>query len=143
MADNHSKEVRSMNMSHIRSKNSKPEELVRKYLFSKGFRYRKNVKTLPGCPDIVLSKYKTVIFVNGCFWHKHDCPRFVWPSTNEEYWRPKIMGNVERDKRNLAELQQLGWTVLTVWECELKKKVIDATLEQLEKRLCEIGSEIQ
>ena len=143
MADNHSKEVRSMNMSHIRSKNSKPEELVRKYLFSKGFRYRKNVKTLPGCPDIVLPKYKTVIFVNGCFWHKHDCPRFVWPSTNEEYWRPKIMGNVERDKRNLAELQQLGWTVLTVWECELKKKVIDATLEQLEKRLCEVGSEIQ
>ena len=143
MADNHSKEVRSMNMSHIRSKNSKPEELVRKYLFSKGFRYRKNVKTLPGCPDIVLPKYKTVIFVNGCFWHRHDCPRFVWPSTNEEYWRPKIMGNVERDKRNLAELQQLGWTVLTVWECELKKKVIDATLEQLEKRLCEIGSEIQ
>ena len=143
MADNHSKEVRSMNMSHIRSKNSKPEELVRKYLFSKGFRYRKNVKTLPGCPDIVLPKYKTVIFVNGCFWHKHDCPRFVWPSTNEEYWHPKIMGNVERDKRNLAELQQLGWTVLTVWECELKKKVIDATLEQLEKRLCEIGSEIQ
>lgn len=143
MADNHSKEVRSMNMSHIRSKNSKPEELVRKYLFSKGFRYRKNVKTLPGCPDIVLPKYKTVILVNGCFWHKHDCPRFVWPSTNEEYWRPKIMGNVERDKRNLAELQQLGWTVLTVWECELKKKVIDATLDQLEKRLCKIGSEIQ
>lgn len=143
MADNHSKEVRSMNMSHIRSKNSKPEELVRKYLFSKGFRYRKNVKTLPGCPDIVLPKYKTVIFVNGCFWHKHDCPRFVWPSTNEEYCRPKIMGNVERDKRNLAELQQLGWTVLTVWECELKKKVIDATLDQLEKRLCKIGSEIQ
>ena len=132
-----------MNMSHIRSKNSKPEELVRKYLFSKGVRYRKNVKTLPGCPDIVLPRYKTVIFVNGCFWHKHDCPRFVWPSTNEEYWRPKIMGNVERDKRNFAELQQLGWTVLTVWECELKKKVIDATLEQLEKRLCEIGSEIQ
>ena len=143
MADNHSKEVRSMNMSHIRSKNSKPEELVCKYLFSKGFRYRKNVKTLPGCPDIVLPKYKTVIFVNGCFWHKHDCPRFVWPSTNEEYWRPKIMGNVERDKRNLVELQQLGWTVLTVWECELKKKVIDATLDQLEKRLCKIGSEIQ
>ena len=132
-----------MNVSHMRSKNSKPEELVRKYLFSKGFRYRKNVKTLPGCPDIVLPKYKTVIFVNGCFWHKHDCPRFVWPSTNEEYWRPKIMGNVERDKRNLAELQQLGWTVLTVWECELKKKVIDATLDQLEKRLCKIGSEIQ
>ena len=136
MADNHSKEVRSMNMSHIRSKNSKPEELVRKYLCSKGFRYRKNVKALPGCPDIVLPKYKTVIFVNGCFWHKHDCPRFVWPSSNEEYWRPKIMGNVERDKRNADELQKLGWKVLVVWECELKKKTIDATLEQLEQRLC-------
>ena len=136
MADNHSKEVRSMNMSHIRSKNSKPEELVRKYLFSKGFRYRKNVKTLPGCPDIVLSKYKTVIFVNGCFWHKHDCPRFVWPSSNEDYWRPKIMGNVERDKQNADELQKLGWKVLVVWECELKKKTIDTTLEQLEQRLC-------
>ena len=143
MADNHSKEVRSMNMSHIRSKNSKPEELVRKYLFSKGFRYRKNVRTLPGCPDIVLPKYKTVIFVNGCFWHKHDCPRFVWPSSNEDYWRSKIMGNVERDKRNIAELQKLGWTVLTIWECELKKKVIDATLKQLEERLGKIGSEIQ
>ena len=142
MADNHSKEVRSMNMSHIRSKDSKPEGVVRKYLFSKGFRYRKNVKALPGCPDIVLPKYKTVIFVNGCFWHKHDCPRFVWPSSNEEYWRPKIMGNVERDKRNIAELQQLGWTVLTVWECELKKKVIDATLERLEKRLCKIEGEL-
>ena len=125
-----------MNMSHIRSKNSKPEELVRKYLFSKGFRYRKNVKTLPGCPDIVLSKYKTVIFVNGCFWHKHDCPRFVWPSSNEDYWRPKIMGNVERDKQNADELQKLGWKVLVVWECELKKKTIDTTLEQLEQRLC-------
>ena len=143
MADNHSKEVRSMNMSHIRSKDSKPEEVVRKYLFSKGFRYRKNVKALPGCPDIVLSKYKTVIFVNGCFWHKHDCPRFVWPSSNEEYWRPKIMSNVERDKRNIAELQQLGWIVLTVWECELRKKVIDATLERLEKCLCKIESELQ
>ena len=98
---------------------------------------------LPGCQDIILPKYKTVIFVNGCFWHKHDCPRFVWPSSNEDYWRPKIMGNIERDKRNIAELQQLGWTVLTVWECELKKKVIDVTLERLEKRLCEIGSEIQ
>ena len=136
MADNHSKEVRSMNMSHIRSKNSKPEELVRKYLFSKGFRYRKNVKALPGCPDIVLPKYKTVIFVNGCFSHKHHCPRFVWPSSNEEYWRPKIMGNVERDKRNADELQKLGWKVLVVWECELKKKTIDTTLEQLEQRLC-------
>ena len=82
--DNHSKEVRSYNMSQIRSKNSKPEELVKKYLFSKGLRYRKNVKTLPGSPDIVLTKYKTVVFVNGCFWHIHEgCPKFVWPKSNE------------------------------------------------------------
>ena len=131
MADNHSKEVRSLNMSHIRSKNTKPEELVRKYLFSKGFRYRKNVRKLPGCPDIVLPKYKTVIFVNGCFWHKHDCPRFVWPSSNQEYWIPKITSNVERDERNYSMLRNEGWTVIIVWECELKKAVADARLEKL------------
>ena len=120
MADNHSKEVRSYNMSRIRSKNTKPEELVRKYLFSKGFRYRKNVRTLPGCPDIVLPKYKTVIYVNGCFWHKHNCPRFVWPATNREYWEPKILRNVERDNENCALLKSQGWNVIIVWECELK-----------------------
>ena len=125
MADNHSKEVRSINMSHIRSTNSKPEEIVRKYLFAEGFRYRKNVKKLPGCPDIVLPKYKTVIFVNGCFWHKHDCPRFVWPSSNHDYWRPKILRNVERDNQSRKELETLGWKVITVWECELKKKVFE------------------
>lgn len=131
MADNHSIEVRSMNMSHIRSKNTKPEEMVRKYLFSKGFRYHKNVRKLPGCPDIVLPKYKTVIFVNGCFWHKHDCPRFVWPSSNQEYWIPKITSNVERDERNYSMLRNEGWTVIIVWECELKKAVADARLEKL------------
>lgn len=112
MADNHSKEVRSINMSHIRSTNSKPEEIVRKYLFAEGFRYRKNVKKLPGCPDIVLPKYKTVIFVNGCFWHKHDCPRFVWPSSNQDYWRPKILRNIERDNQSRKELETLGWKVI-------------------------------
>lgn len=142
MADNHSKEVRSMNMSHIRSKNTKPEELVRKYLFSKGFRFRKNVKDLPGCPDIVLPKYKTVIFVNGCFWHKHDCPRFVWPSSNREYWYPKILRNVERDKMNKSALQLLGLTVLTVWECELKKKCFDATMSRLEQEIYGKGNVI-
>ena len=131
MADNHSKEVRSKNMSHIRSTNSKPEEVVRKYLFSQGFRYRKNVRTLPGCPDIVLPKYKTVIFVNGCFWHKHDCPRFVWPSSNEEYWRPKILKNVERDQANIILLRNTGWNVVVVWECELKKKVREERLDKL------------
>ena len=135
MADNHSKEVRSKNMSHIRSTNSKPEEIVRKYLFSKGFRYRKNVRTLPGCPDIVLPKYHTVILVNGCFWHKHDCGRFVWPSSNTEYWIPKINRNVERDKQNHKKLIDMGWKVLIIWECELKKNVREDRLGHLIKEI--------
>ena len=118
-------------MSRIRSKNNAPEEKVRKFLFSKGFRYRKNDKKLPGCPDIVLPKYKTVIFVNGCFWHKHNCKRFVWPSSNEDYWKKKILRNVERDEINIKELKDLGWKVLVVWECELKKATIDKRLETL------------
>lgn len=131
MADNHSKEVRSMNMSHIRSTNSKPEEIVRKYLSSKGLRYRKNVSNMPGKPDIVLQKYKTVIFVNGCFWHQHDCGRFVMPSSNTEYWSNKISRNVERDKTNIELLKAQGWKVLVIWECQLKKKVADIYLSQL------------
>lgn len=131
MADNHSKEVRSRNMSRIRSTDNKPEEIVRKFLFSQGFRYRKNDKKLPGKPDIVLPKYRTVIFVNGCFWHKHDCPRFVWPSSNQDYWRPKILGNVERDKKNAEQLRSQGWNVIVVWECELKKTVRDERLYAL------------
>lgn len=133
MADTHTKEIRSKNMSHIRSTNSKPEEIVRKYLFSQGFRYRKNDKRLPGKPDIVLPKYKTVIFVNGCFWHKHDCPRFVWPESNKDYWIPKILRNTERDKEIYNILKSQGWRVLVVWECELKKKVREDTL----RKLCE------
>lgn len=131
MADNHTKEVRSRNMSHIRSTNSKPEEKVRKYLFSKGFRYRKNDKRYPGKPDIVLPRYKTVIFINGCFWHKHDCPRFVWPSSNEEYWRPKISRNVERDRQVQLLLKEQGWNVIVIWECQLKKREFQATMELL------------
>ena len=123
MADNHTKEIRSMNMSHIRSTNSKPEEIVRKYLFSKGLRYRKNVRQLPGCPDLVLRKYKTVIFVNGCFWHHHDCKRFVWPASNEDYWRNKINRNVERDHQNMQKLKEQGCKVLVIWECSLKPAV--------------------
>ena len=131
-----------MNMSRIRSTNSKPEEIVRKYLFSKGFRYRKNVKKLPGCPDIVLPKYKTVIFVNGCFWHKHDCPRFVWPSSNQDYWIPKIQRNIERDRLNAAELQKKGWHIITVWECELKKKNRELRLERLLSEITREESDI-
>lgn len=129
--DDLTKEQRHKNMSHIRSTNSKPEEKVRKYLFSKGIRYRKNVRTLPGCPDIVLPKYKTVVFVNGCFWHKHDCSRFKWPSTNEDYWKPKINRNVERDLQVHQELEDLGWKVCVVWECTLKKNVFEKTMDDL------------
>lgn len=118
-------------MSHIRSTNSKPEETVRKYLFSKGLRYRKNVRTLPGKPDIVLRKYKTVVFVNGCFWHKHDCGRFVMPSSNTEYWSKKISGNVERDKVNKELLEKDGWRVIVIWECQLKKKNAEQNLSKL------------
>lgn len=131
MADNHSKAQRSYNMSRIRGKGNKLEDLVRKYLFSKGFRYRKNVKRLPGCPDIVLPKYKNIIFVNGCFWHKHDCSRFVWPSSNQDYWIPKITRNVERDIINHDLLRLQGWNVIVVWECGLKKSVRENRLEKL------------
>ena len=135
MADNLSVEDRRKNMSHIRSKNSKPEELVRKYLFAQGFRYRKNVAKLPGKPDIVLSRYHTVIFVNGCFWHKHDCPDFVWPKSNAEYWTKKINGNAERDVTNHKLLEEAGWKVITIWECELKKNRIEDTLSALVNEL--------
>lgn len=130
--DNHTKEVRSYNMSRIRSINSKPEELVRRYLFSKGLRYRKNVKTLPGKPDIVLAKYKTIIFVNGCFWHAHQgCQYFVMPKSNIEYWNEKIDRNIKRDKLVYKQLSEAGWNVIIVWECELKKAKRENTLEYL------------
>lgn len=130
--DNHTKEVRSYNMSRIRSINSKPEELVRKYLFSQGLRYRKNVKRLPGKPDIVLSKYKTIVFVNGCFWHGHKgCRYFVMPKSNTEYWNKKIDNNVKRDELVYQQLSELGWNVIKVWECELKKDKREKTLEYL------------
>ena len=130
--DKHSKETRSYNMSQIRSTDSKPEILVRKYLFSKGLRYRKNVKSLPGKPDIVLPKYKTVVFVNGCFWHgHHGCKYFVMPKTNTDYWSSKIYRNIERDQENYSKLEVLGWNVITVWECQLKKAIRENTLEYL------------
>lgn len=132
MTDNHDPETRRYNMSQIHSKNTSPEILVRKYLFSKGFRFRKHVKRLAGCPDIVLPKYKTVVFVHGCFWHMHDCGRFKWPKTNDDYWRPKIKYNVDRDVNNQKILKEQGWKVLIVWECELKKSFFPKTMEKLE-----------
>ena len=132
MTDVHSPATRSYNMSRISGKNTKPEELVRKYLFSKGFRYRKNDRRLPGKPDIVLPKYKTCVFVNGCFWHGHEgCRYFRWPEDNADFWKTKIMQNRERDEKKHKELLKMGWKVLVVWECELKKNSIDKTLSEL------------
>lgn len=132
MADVHTPEQRSYNMSQIRCKDTKPEEIVRKYLFSQGFRYRKNDARLPGKPDVVLPKYKTVIFVNGCFWHAHKgCRYFVWPKNNQEFWKNKITGNICRDSDNYIRLEQLGWKVIVVWECELKNQNLQQTLTQL------------
>ena len=134
MADVHTPEQRSYNMSQIRGKNTKPEEIVRKYLFSQGFRYRKNDPRLPGKPDIVLPKYKTVIFVNGCFWHGHEsCRYFVWPKNNAEFWKKKISGNIQRDRNNRCLLEGQGWRVIDVWECELKKDNAKITLEHLKE----------
>ena len=136
MADVHSPEIRSYNMSRIRGKDTKPEEKVRKYLFYRGFRYRKNDARLPGKPGIVLPKYKTVVFVNGCFWHKHEgCRYFVWPKNNAEFWKSKIEKNVERDLRVQKELRSLGWKVLTVWECELKSARFEETMAQVVQRI--------
>ena len=130
--DVHSKDIRSYNMAQIKNKNTKPEDIVRKFLFSKGFRYRKNDKRLPGCPDIVLPKFKTVIFVNGCFWHVHDnCRYFVWPSSNVDFWEEKLGHNKQRDEENIVKLTDMGWKVILVWECELKKAFREERLEKL------------
>ena len=116
----------------IKGKDTKPEVKVRKYLFSKGFRYRKNVKKLPGKPDIVLRKYNTCIFINGCFWHKHEgCRYFVLPKSNVDFWKKKIESNVQRDNKNISLLKEQGWNVLTIWECELKKPVFEVTMEKV------------
>lgn len=131
MADTKTPAERSENMSRIRSTNTKPEEIVRKYLFSHGFRYRKNDKRYPGKPDIVLPKYRTIIFVNGCFWHMHGCSRSRLPRSNEEYWKPKIERNIKRDAENKQKLEAAGWNVIIVWECELKKRTSEERLSRL------------
>ena len=130
MTDVHSKETRSYNMSKIKAKDTKPELLVRKYLFRKGFRYRVNVKNLLGKPDIVLPKYKTVIFIHGCFWHGHEgCKYFVIPKTRTEWWSKKIKKNKERDQQAHESLRKAGWNIMTIWECQLKPPKRDQTLE--------------
>jgi DNA mismatch endonuclease, patch repair protein len=133
LADIFSKEERSKIMAGISGKETKPEVLVRKFLFSKGFRYRKNVKTLPGKPDIVLPKFKTAIFIHGCFWHGHSrCKRAALPKTNNSFWKTKVKGNKERDKRNYLELKRMGWHVITIWQCELRNQQYSkSTLDSL------------
>ncbi len=136
MTDVHSREIRSYNMSMIKGKNTKPEIIVRKFLFHKGFRYRLNDKRLPGKPDIVLRKYKTVIFINGCFWHGHEGHKcFVIPKSNTEWWKNKISKTKERDKKNRELLRKLGWNIIVIWECQLKKDLKENTLIELENLL--------
>ncbi|SMC87798.1 very short patch repair endonuclease [Pedobacter africanus] len=132
MTDVHSKETRSYNMSKIKGKDTKPELLVRKFLHKKGFRYRIHVKDLPGKPDIVLPKYKTVIFVHGCFWHGHEgCRYYVIPKTRTDWWLKKINGNIAKDLKSRQSLIISGWKVIEIWECDLKKATIDSTLTSL------------
>lgn len=131
MADNHSKDVRSMNMSHIRSKDTKPEIIVRKYLHRKGFRYRKNDSRYPGKPDIVLPKYKTAIYINGCFWHLHSCENFVWPKSNTEYWTNKLKRNQARDLNYYNQMKNMGWNVVVVWECEINDKRLNKLVNEV------------
>lgn len=139
--DVHDKKTRSYNMSQIKSKNTHPEEIVRKALFMRGFRYRKNDKKLPGKPDIVLPKYRTVIFVNGCFWHGHkDCKYYITPKSNTSFWLNKINSNILRDSYQQQQLKEMGWNVIIVWECELKKQKLENTIEHIVK--CIIGSDI-
>lgn len=136
MADVHSKETRSYNMSKIRSKDTKPELFVRKFLHSHGFRYRLHVKDLPGKPDIVLPKYKTTIFIHGCFWHGHTgCKYYVIPKTRTDWWIDKISKNKSNDEKSKQKLIELGWNVLEIWECDLKKNIRSDTLNDLLKRL--------
>lgn len=132
MTDVHSKITRSYNMSRIRGKNTGPELIVRKFLFSKGFRYRIHKKDLPGKPDIVLKKYKTVVNVNGCFWHGHEnCKYAVIPKTRTEWWINKISKTKKRDLKNQLEISKKGWNVINIWECELNKKNVKETFSRL------------
>lgn len=125
MIDIVNESTRSKMMAGIKNKNTKPELIVRKALHATGFRYSLHDKNLPGKPDLVFPKYKAVIFIHGCFWHQHNCHLFKWPKTRSEFWKTKITGNVERDRRQIEELKNQGWRVLIIWECRLKGKLKD------------------
>jgi DNA mismatch endonuclease, patch repair protein len=136
MADVHSKEVRSYNMSRIKGKNTKPEMMVRKFLHGQGFRYRLHDKKLPGTPDVILPKYKTVILIHGCFWHGHkNCKHSALPKTRAEWWSNKIQLNSLRDKANIIKLRQLGWEVIVVWTCTLNTQRSQQVLKKLSTKL--------
>lgn len=136
MADVHSTEVRSYNMSKIKGKNTKPELIVRSLLHKNGFRYRLHSKDLPGKPDIALIKYKTIVFVHGCFWHGHEgCKYFVIPKTRTKFWMDKINRNKAKDAEVFDALTELGWKIITIWECDLKKDKIETTLKSLLEEL--------
>ena len=136
MADNVNKEVRSYNMSRIKGKDTKPEMLVRRYLHNHGFRYRLHVKKLPGTPDIVLPKYKTVIFVHGCFWHGHEgCKKSSLPKTRAEWWREKIKKNIINDANSVEALQQQGWRVIILWQCQMKEQWAEDLVARLQQVL--------
>ena len=127
-----SPEERHLCMSKVKGKNTKIEILVRKHLFALGYRYRLYVKELPGHPDIVLPKYKSVIFINGCFWHGHqECKKASIPETNRSYWKAKIESNIQRDTFNAQVLRDMGWNVITIWECQLKKKKFEETMKSV------------
>jgi len=132
MTDVHEPEIRSYNMSRIRGKDTKPEMLVRRFLHSHGYRYRLHCSDLPGKPDIVFTKTKTVLFINGCFWHGHEnCRYFTIPKTRTEWWRNKIVQNRTNDLKNCRDLLALGWNVITIFECELRKELQSETLNEL------------
>jgi len=136
MTDRISSAHRSWNMSRIKSKETTIEVLVRRFLFHRGFRYRKNVRGLPGTPDIVLRKYKTVIFINGCFWHMHkNCKESVVPKTRTEFWLTKLTKNVKNDEKHYRELRQQGWKVIVIWECQLDRTNYEQTMEKLVNKI--------
>ncbi|MEJ7609933.1 MAG: DNA mismatch endonuclease Vsr [Ferruginibacter sp.] len=136
MADIHSKETRSYNMSRIAGKNTAPEMLVRRFLHGLGYRYGLHSKTLPGKPDIVLTRYKTIINVHGCFWHGHEnCRYYSVPKTRRKWWSDKINGNIRNDEKTELLLRKAGWKVITIWGCELKSLTMEKTLSKLAKRL--------
>ena len=131
--DNLSKKERSKNMINIKSKNTKPELIIRKLLFSKGYRYKIHDKKLPGKPDIVMPKLKVVVNVNGCYWHYHGCSRSNIPKTQTGYWVEKLENNKRRDFQNKRKLKKLGWRVIDIWECTLKKSNLEKTFNRLER----------